>query len=58
MSRAGGGGTPSRAPPEPRYLQAAVVALRDLIKGDVQEGDLVVTQDFIAVEDLGWGRGG
>lgn len=37
----------------PWYLQAAVVALRDLVKGDVQERDLVVTQDFVTVEDLG-----
>lgn len=42
--------------PQPWYLQAAVVALRDLVEGDVQERDLVVAQDFVAVEDLG--RGG
>lgn len=49
-------GTPGSCPPlsQPRYLQAAVVALGDLVEGDVQEGDLVVAQDFIAVEDLGW----
>lgn len=38
--------------PHSCYLQAAIVTLRDLVKGDVQEGDLMVTQDFITAEDL------
>lgn len=38
--------------PHSCYLQAAIVTLRDLVKGYVQEGDLVVTQDFITAEDL------
>lgn len=50
-----GAGHPRELPPQPRYLQAAVVALGDLVEGDVQERDLVVAQDFIAAEDLGWG---
>lgn len=44
--------------PQPWYLQAAVVALRDLVEGDVQERDLVVAQDFVTVEDLGRGERG
>lgn len=51
-----GGGLRELPRPQPWYLQAAVVALRDLVEGDVQERDLVVAQDFVAVEDLG--RGG
>lgn len=49
-------GQETRGRPQPWYLQAAVVALRDLIEGDVQERDLMITKDFVAVEDLG--RGG
>lgn len=50
------GGSRGLPHPQPCYLQAAVVALGDLIEGDVQERDLVVAQDFVTVEDLG--RGG
>lgn len=51
-----GGGLRELPRPQPWYLQAAVVALRDLVESNVQERDLVVTQDFVTVEDLG--RGG
>lgn len=50
---ASGSGLRELPRPQPWYLQAAVVALRDLVEGDVQERDLVVAQDFVAVEDLG-----
>lgn len=53
---ASGSGLRELPRPQPWYLQAAVVALRDLVEGNVQERDLVVAQDFVAVEDLG--RGG